>query len=281
VTAPDPAASADRSPGWLSPLGDFAERVGRGTAAGVATFGYGASLLLQSIYWLVFGRRERQAVRAAPVFAEMMEVGVRAIPIVGVLSFTVGTMLAIQGIYALEPFGAQEQVVLGVALSVTREFGPLIAGILMAGRSGTALSARLATMTLRQEVDALEVIGVNPVRFLVVPALVAMVIMLPAITIWSDIAAFIGAGLYVGIELGISPEVFVDRVASLLTTADILHGLEKSAVFAVLIAIVGAVDGSSVEGGAEGVGRVTTRSVVHSITAIILVDMVFGFAATR
>jgi phospholipid/cholesterol/gamma-HCH transport system permease protein len=259
----------------------LAERVGRSTFQGVGAVGYGALVLRDSLVWVLLGRRRHQPVRTAPVFSQMMEIGIRALPIVTMLAFTIGLMLAIQGIHALEPFGAQHQVMIGIGLSVTREFAPLITGILVAGRSGSALAARLGTMTITNEIDALEVMGINPVRFLVVPSFLAMLIMLPALTLWADLVSLFGAGLYVTTELGMNASVYVDETVRYLSVDDLLHGLSKSAIFAVLITIIGVVDGTSVSGGAEGVGRVTTRSVVHAISAIILVDMVFAFAMTR
>jgi phospholipid/cholesterol/gamma-HCH transport system permease protein len=220
-------------------------------------------------------------VRAAPAFAEMMQVGIHALPIVSQLSFTIGLMLAIQGIDALEPFGAQHQVVLGVALSVTREFAPLITGILVAGRSGSALAARLGTMTISNEIDALRVMGINPVRFLVVPSLIAMVVMLPALTLWADLLALFGAGLYVSSDLGTTFTAYVDQALRYLHAEDVMRGLIKSVLFAILITIIGVANGARVRGGAEGVGAATTRSVVQSITAIILTDMLFVFLMTR
>ena len=170
---------------------------------------------------------------------------------------------------------------LGVALGVTREFAPLITGILVAGRSGSALAARLGTMIISNEVDALRVMGVNPVRYLVVPGLIAMLVMLPALVLWSDFVALFAAGLYITAELGMTLGAYVQETLRVISIDDLTHGLFKSLLFAVLITIVAVVDGSSVEGGAEGVGRVTTQSVVHGIMAIVMTDMLFVFAATR
>ncbi len=259
----------------------LAERVGRATARALAAVGFGATLLWDALYWLLLGRRRDQPVRAAPVFAETMEIGIRALPIVTLLAFTIGLMLAIQAIDALETFGAQHQVTIGLALTVTREFAPLITGILVAGRSGSALAARLATMTINEEVDALRVMGIDPVRFLVVPSLVAMAVMLPALTLWTDFLALLGAGLYVSADLGMTMAAYVDQLHEYLEAGDVMHGLSKSLIFAVLITLIAVVDGASVTGGAEGVGRATTRSVVHAISAIILTDMIFAFAVTR
>lgn len=259
----------------------FVEGVGRGTLRGLGSTGFGASLLWQALYWLFVGPRKGQSVRPKPVFAEMMEVGIRAIPIVTMLSATIGIMLAIQGIYQLKRFGAEQQVVIGVAFGMTREFAPLITGILVAGRSGSAFAARLGTMTISQEVDALRVMGINPVRFLVVPSLLAMLVMLPSLVILADLVSLWAAGVYITADLGMTMAAYVDQTLTLLGTGDVLHGLEKSLIFAVLITVVGIVDGASVEGGAEGVGRVTTNAVVHGITAIVLTDMLFAFATTR
>ena len=166
-------------------------------------------------------------------------------------------------------------------MSTGREFAPLITGILVAGRSGSALAARLGTMRINQEIDALTVMGVSPVRFLVVPALVAMMVMLPCLTLWADLVGLFAAGLYIAPQLGSTFGAYVDEVVSLLQMNDMLHGLVKSVIFSVLITIVGVVNGASVTGGAEGVGRMTTRSVVHAISAIVITDMLFVFMVTR
>jgi phospholipid/cholesterol/gamma-HCH transport system permease protein len=257
------------------------ERIGRRAVAGVAEFGFAAVLLAQSLFWMVFGARRRQPVRIPTVFEEMMQVGILALPIVSVLAMTIGVMLAIQGIHTLKLFGAESRVTIGIGLSVTREFAPLITGILVAGRSGSALAARLGTMTINQEVDALRVMGINPVRFLVAPSLIAMVVMVPALTFWADIVALLGAGLYVSLELGISLSAYADRLIEVLKVDDLMHGVGKSVIFAALIALIGVVNGARVKGGAEGVGRATTRSVVHAIAAIVITDMLFVFLVTR
>jgi phospholipid/cholesterol/gamma-HCH transport system permease protein len=136
-------------------------------------------------------------------------------------------------------------------------------------------------MTIRQEVDALRTMGINPVRFLVAPSLLALVLMLPALVVWADLVSLTAAGLFISADLGMTLTTYWREVLSVLEPGDVLHGLAKSAIFAVLITLVGTVDGSAVEGGAEGVGRVTTRAVVHGITAIVLVDMLFAFSTTR
>jgi phospholipid/cholesterol/gamma-HCH transport system permease protein len=256
------------------------ESVGRGASRFVEAFGFGANLFFKSIYWLVMGRRKGQRVRAEPVFAQMMLIGVMAVPIVSMLSVAIGITLSMQGIDSLEQFGAQHQVIFMVALSVTREFGPLITGILVAGRSGSALAARISTMVISQEVDALKVMGINPVRYIVVPSLVGMMVVLPALTLWSIVISLIGSALYVAPQIGTTMTAYFIQVNESIGVDDLAHGLTKSMIFAVLITIVSVVNGISVEGGAEGVGRVTTSAVVHGITAIVLTDMIFVFATT-
>ena len=205
----------------------------------------------------------------------MMVVGVAAIPIVFILSFAVGIMLAIQGIHTLRTFGAESEVVIGIALAVTREFAPLITAIVVAGRTGSALAARIGTMQVSQEIDALSVMSVNAVRYLVAPVVIAMIVMVPALTFMADIAALAGGALFTEVELGLSFHAYAQRTVEVLQIEDVAQGLIKSVVFAVIVAIVGVSNGFSVTGGAEGVGRATTRSVVYSISYIVLADMVF------
>jgi phospholipid/cholesterol/gamma-HCH transport system permease protein len=217
----------------------------------------------------------------APIAGQMRGIGVDALPIVMRLGFTVGLMLGIQFVASLSEFGAQSQVVVAVAKSVTREFGALITAILVAGRSGSALAARIGSMSVSQEVDALTVIGIAPVRFLVAPALIAMLVMLPVLTIFANAVAIFGAALYSAPALDVTPVAYLLQTMSLLTPGDVWQGLSKSVVFALLITLIGVSTGFSVSGGAEGVGRATTRAVVLSICWIIVVDMVFSFFLNR
>jgi phospholipid/cholesterol/gamma-HCH transport system permease protein len=257
------------------------ERIGSQTIAVVEEIGNGGFLFFESFYWLFAGPRLKQPVRFSAVVAQMMEIGVNAIPLIGMMAGTIGAMMAMQSIYMLRIFGAESQVTYGVAYSVVREFAPLITGILVAGRSGSALAARLGTMKISQEIDALIVMGINPVRFLVIPALLAMLVMVPALTIFNMMVGMLCAGLYINADLGISMAAYSEQVINILSVGDVMHGVGKSALFAVLITLIGVVNGASVKGGAEGVGKVTTRAVVQSISAIIVTDMIFAFMATR
>ena len=252
--------------------------LGRQTARLGDEVGYASALLIESMYWLLLGHWRNQPVRIAVVVKESVEVGVRAIPIVSIACFATGTMLAMQGIHTLKQFGADSQVVMGIAYSVSREFAPLITGIFVAGRTGSAVAARIGTMMVSQEIDALRVIGVNPVRYLVAPLVVALMLTMPCLTVLANLVAMLGGGLYCMVALGMPLEVFFDRSFAVLTPDDVLGGIYKSIAFAVLIAIIGAANGFQVKSGAEGVGRATTRSVVLCIVFIILADMLFtGF----
>lgn len=256
-------------------------RIGRRTVLAIEAVGYAAGLLGEAIWFSAVGRKAGQPVRLAAVLEQMRQVGVDAVPIVSLLSLTVGLMLAIQFIATLGEFGAQSQVVLAVAKSVTHEFGVLITGILVAGRSGSAFAARIGSMSVSQEIDALGVMSIDPVRYLVAPALIAMLVMMPILTILADAAAILGSALYSAPMLDMSLETYLLQSIAHLTPRDLYEGLAKSVVFAVLITVIGVATGFSVTGGAEGVGRATTRAVVLSITALIVADMVFSFYLNR
>jgi phospholipid/cholesterol/gamma-HCH transport system permease protein len=257
------------------------EQIGRRTVAGLDEMGYAAALFCEAIYWTLTGWRQRQPVRLNSVMAAMAEIGVAAMPIATLLAATIGLMLAIQSLYSLGLFGAEAYAYIGIALSVVREFSPMIMGILVAGRSGSAIAARLATMNINQEVDALQVMGITPIRFLVSPVLIALVVMRPCLAMWANLVSILAAGLYVSAELNQSFGAYLNDTLDILKTDDVWHGLGKAALFGIIIALVGVVNGSLVKGGAEGVGRVTTRSVVLSVTLIVVADMVFAYLTTR
>lgn len=256
------------------------EGIGRSVQRGAEEVGFASALFLEAVLWAALGPTRRQPVRLSAVVTQMMQIGIEALPIATVLAATIGMMLAIQSLYSLGLFGAEHFATIGIALSVVREFAPLIVGILVAGRSGSALAARFSTMMINQEVDALRVIGISPVRFLVAPALFAMMVMVPCLTMWANIVALGAAGLFVTAELNISMAAYAADAVAALSVNDLAHGLGKSVLFAALVALVSAVNGALADGGAEGVGRRTTRAVVHSIAAIIVVDMIFAFVVT-
>lgn len=263
-----------------SPIARQVEKIGRSTVHGVEEVGNGGVMVFESLYWLFFGPKLGQPVRLNAVVEQMMGIGITAIPIIAMLGGAISVTLAIQGIDTLRIFGAESHVTAGLAFVVVREFAPMITGILVAGRSGSALAARIGTMKINQEIDALKVMGINPVRYLVAPPLIAMVIMVPCLTIMSAAVGLFLAGVYINVELDISLPAYLDQVIDILKVGDVLHGLGKSAIYAVEIAVIGVVNGAGVQGGAEGVGKATTRSVVQAISAIIVTAMIVVIMAT-
>lgn len=255
--------------------------IGKLTVDSVAGIGYAGMLLLESLYFAAAGWRIGQPLRVRAVFEQMRQIGVDALPVVTLLAMTIGIMLGIQFIAAFSDFGAQSAVVVAVAKSVTREFGALITAILVAGRSGSALAARIGSMSVSQEVDALATMGIEPVRYLAAPALLAMLVMLPVLTVFADAVAIIGAALYASPSLNVTPTAYLLQTMSLLSAGDLWQGISKAFVFAILITLIGVSTGFGVTGGAEGVGRATTRSVVLSICYIIVADMIFSFFLNR
>ncbi len=257
------------------------EGIGRRTVSGIEELGYVMALLMESLAWLLTGKLRKQPVSMKAIFQEAMWIGVQAIPIISMLCIAVGVMLAIQSIVTLRPYGAESQVVLGIAIVVTREFAPLIVGVLVCGRSGSAITARIGTMQENQELDALRVIGIHPVRYLAAPILVAMCVMVPALTILGDFMGILGGALYTCSELNITLSAYFNRSLAALHTGDVSQGIIKSMIFAVIIVLIGLSNGFQVSGGAKGVGLATTRSVVLSISFIVLADMVFTYFLSR
>jgi phospholipid/cholesterol/gamma-HCH transport system permease protein len=225
--------------------------------------------------------RGRRGTRIEAVAQRVAETGISAVPIVTLLSATIGIMLAIQGIHSLRPFGAENRVILGAALSIVREFAPLITGIIVAGRTGSAIAARFGTMRINREIDSLVAMGVPIERYLVAPVLIASLIVTPILAIIADVVALAAAGAYVSAELGIGIGAYATEVMDSLAVSDLAHGLWKALLFGLLVALVGASNGLRTDGGAESVGTATTRAVVHSIAAIVVTDMIFVLAVTR
>lgn len=259
----------------------FVTRVGQKTTEAIAELGYVFMLFIESIAWLFLGVYRKQPVRIRHVFHETVKIGVNAVPIAIILCFSVGMMLAIQGLETLKPYGAQSQVITGIALSVTREFSALIVAILVAGRSGSAITARLGTMQESQEIDALRVIGIHPVRYLAVPIMVALLITLPSLTIIGDLIGMLGGAAYTSYELNITIGTYMQRSFDVLDVFDVMQGVLKSVVFAIIIMLVAVSNGFQVHGGAEGVGKATTRSVVLSISFVVIADMIFTYFLAR
>lgn len=201
--------------------------------------------------------------------------GVNALPIIVLVSFLVGLIIAFQSAIPMRQFGADIFVANLVALSTLRELGPLMTAIILAGRSGSAFAAELGTMKVREEVDALTTLGLDPVRFLVVTRTLASIIMTPLLTIFSNLMGLVG-GYVVFISLGFSLTTYVNQIVSAATYVDFLGGIVKSFVFGFLIAGIGCMEGLRTKTGASAVGESATRSVVSGIVLIIVTDGIFG-----
>ena len=206
---------------------------------------------------------------------QMVIMGVHSLPIVATITFIVGLIIAMQSAYQLARFGAVIYVADLVAVSVTRELAPLITAIVIAGRSGSAIAAEIGSMKVAEELDALQTMALNPIHFLAAPRTLAMVIVVPCLTVLADLLGILG-GMVLGLtSLKISAIAYFHETANAIMLKDFISGLIKSFFFAAIIALVGAFEGFHVQGGAEGVGKATTTAVVRSIFLIILADMLF------
>jgi phospholipid/cholesterol/gamma-HCH transport system permease protein len=206
----------------------------------------------------------------------MQKTGVDGLPIVALISFLMGLIMAFMSAVQLQQFGANIYVASLVSLSMVRELGPIITAIIVAGRSGSAFAAEIGTMKISEEVDALFTMGFEPTRFLVIPKIIASVTMLPILTLFSDLFAITG-GLVVGVfMLDLTASAYVDQTIRSLELFDVFLGFIKSGVFGLLIAWVGCLRGFQVTGGAASVGQATTSAVVSSIFLIILSDSMFS-----
>lgn len=242
----------------------------------VAFNGFLSRIFVSTVRLLFIGYRHGQPVRLRHVFADIRSGGIDALPVVFLMAATIGVMLSIQWIHSLRIFGAESQVTFGLALSVPREFAPLITGIIVAGRSGSQLTSRVGSMRLNGELDALEVMGISPIRFVVAPALISLILTLPILVAVANVSAFWAASVYIESVLGIAPAAYWADVLSVVTLDDLIHGFGKSLIFAVLIALIGIAKGLGVSGGADRLGAATTSSVVTCIAAIIAADTLFA-----
>ncbi|HXW63328.1 MAG TPA: ABC transporter permease [Candidatus Acidoferrales bacterium] len=206
---------------------------------------------------------------------QAMAVGVGAIPVVSLISFFVGLILALQAAYELRTIGAMHLVAGTVAVAVTRELGPLMTAVVVVGRSGSAFAAEIGTMKVNEEIDALETMALEPVPFLVAPKFVAMLLMMPCLTTWSDFMGILGGGVFGVLSAGFSWLTYLHATFDTLVQRDILMGLVKSVMFAIVITAVGCQEGFTTGLGSEEVGKSTTAAVVKSIFLVVVMDLVF------
>lgn len=227
-------------------------------------------------FWiLVASWKGRGGIRWRTVVVQVVRIGWEAVPIVVLINLFVGMISALQSASLLRQFGQLLLIANAVAFSMTRELGPLLTAIIVAGRSGSAFTAEIGSMKMAEEIDALQTMGLNSTQFLMVPRIIAMVIAVPILTLVADFTGIFG-GWFVGVTIvDLGSWQYIRQTTEAISLGDVMRGLTKSAVFAFLIAYVGCFLGIRVEGGAEGVGRSTTNSVVVSIFLIVLANLVF------
>ena len=214
--------------------------------------------------------------RGTSIVHHMEHTGFRSIGIIGLLSFLIGGIIAQQGAFQLRKFGAEPLVVDLVAILVLREIGVLLTAIMFSGRSGSAFTAEIGSMKMREEIDAMRIIGVDPVEALFLPRIIALVLTMPMVTFIADIMALLGAGLVANYYVGISPDTFISRLQQAVGLNTFLVGLLKAPFLALIVGLVACVEGMKVQGSAESLGRQTTASVVKAIFIVILLDGIFA-----
>ncbi len=225
--------------------------------------------------------RAPQRVRLTSVVTHLERAGLNALPIVGLLSFLIGVVLAYQGVDQLRNFGAEAFTVNLTGISILREIGVLMTAILVAGRSGSAFTAQIGTMRVREEVDALRTLGLDPIDVLVLPRILALTAVMPLLAFYADIIGLFGAGVAAMLLLDMSPFQFVTQLQQAVAIKHFWAGIVKAPVFGFLIALVGCRYGLKVKGSAENVGRRTTQSVVEAIFLVIVFDAIFSIAFSR
>ena len=232
-------------------------------------------LMVDTLNWVIVQPLRGRGIRLRSTVDHLVEFGVRSMPIVGMICFLVGVIMAMQSAETLEKYGATKLIANLVGVSAIRELAPLMAAIIITGRCGAAITAEIGTMKVAEEIDALQVMGLHPTKFLVVPKFIAMLVALPCVTVLS-MAIMIFGGFTVGVGLlGLDAVGYYEQTASAIAGKDLMTGMVKSVFFALVICWVGVFRGFQVAGGAEGVGRETTASVVISIFMIILVDLLW------
>ena len=269
IAARDVAPRSEPLPGLLY-------RIGRqtwqslGNAFGMLSFlGENTLVLLRALV-------QPQRIRWRAIAYNLQTTGFEALPITGLLSFLMGIVIAYQGAEQLRQFGANIYVADLVGLAMVRELSPMLTAIIVAGRSGSAYAAQIGTMKVTEEIDALRTIGVGPLELLVLPKVLALIVALPLLTVYTDVMGVLGGMIMARAQLDVSFSAFADRLDEAITLHSYLVGVGKTPVFAVIIALVGCYHGFQVSGSADSVGRQTTLSVVQSVFLVIVTDALFS-----
>ncbi len=233
-------------------------------------------IVSESVFWTISSIWRSRGHRKGAIIAQALAIGVGALPVISVISFLIGIVLALQSAEQLRQFGANIFVADLVVISMAREMGPLMTAILLAGRSGASIAAEISSMTVNEETDALVTMGIKPIRYIVVPKIIGIVMTAPLLSLLATLIGIFGGFLVAIQALDLTPQSFLLEAQSALYLKDIVTGLVKSVVFAWLIVILAAFFGFRVTGGPEGVGRATTKAVVASIFAVIVADAALG-----
>jgi phospholipid/cholesterol/gamma-HCH transport system permease protein len=246
---------------------NWLELLGKRTTYFIEEVGNVSLLFLQTLKWSL-----RPPLGFRNIFKQMEEVGVRSVPVVLITAVSTGMVLALQSHTGFKRFNAESLVGTVVALSMTRELGPVLTALIVAGRAGAAMAAELGTMRVTEQIDALSTMATNPIKYLVVPRLLSGMLMLPILTIFSDAIGIAGGYLVAVQMLDVNPVVYMRRTTDYLEYDDIFGGLLKAFVFGMIIATISCYKGFNTEGGAEGVGKATTGAVVISSMLILISD---------
>lgn len=249
--------------------------VGRVTLNVLFAFTQVCVLMVDTGYWMVVAPLRGKGLRLRSTVEQFVEFGFNSLPIVALICFLIGAITAMQASYQLARYGATIFIANLVGVGAMRELAPLMTAILITGRSGSAIAAEIGTMKVAEEIDALEVMGLNPTKFLVVPKFLAMLLAVPCVTVLAMFIMIFGGFFLSTVVLRLDAKLYIEQTAGALVMKDLVTGVVKSVFFAITICWVGVYRGFQVEGGAEGVGRQTTSSVVTSIFMIIIVDMIF------
>jgi phospholipid/cholesterol/gamma-HCH transport system permease protein len=256
---------------------DRLERIGRATVhagqQGYRILGYLGRVTVETIEAFA---SPKSNLRVAALIHQVEETGISALPIVGLLAFLIGVVLAYQGADQLKRFGAEIFTINLLGVGVLREIGGLITAIIVAGRSGSAFTAQIGTMRVNEEIDAMQTIGLNTVDVLVLPRIIGLVIALPLLTFYADLMGLIGGAVMCYFQLGITIPAFIRQLHDAITVNTVMVGLIKAPVFAFVIALVGCYEGFQVERNAASVGQLTTRAVVESVFLVIVLDAAFS-----
>ena len=274
---PQPEAPLAKAPFVQAKLAEFGERVFSGVSYLYDITGF-FGIVLHRIFRAI---RHPKEFRFTALVHHCEEVGVKAVPIVALMAFLIGVVLAFQGSTQLRQFGAEVFVVDLIAISVLRELGILLTAIIVAGRTASAFTAAIGSMKMREEIDAMRTLGLDPAMVLFVPRILALLVMLPILGLIADVAGLFGGALMAWIDLGISPQMFTTRLVSGTGVNHVYTGLVKAPFFALIIGIVGCHAGMQVESNAESLGRMTSNAVVAAIFAVIVADAIFSIFFAR